>query len=55
LVSIKEYKDEKDFHKDDNKHLAKNLKFRRYGFVLNNIKRIQPTSYKGRLNFFEVK
>ncbi|MBC8501261.1 MAG: ASCH domain-containing protein [DPANN group archaeon] len=55
LVDVKEYKDEKDFHKDDDKHLARGLGFRKYGFILKNVKRIKPIPYKGQLNFFEVK
>ena len=55
LTEVKEYKSEKDFHKDDKKHLAKNLKFRKYGFILSDITRIKPIPYKGQLNFFNVK
>ena len=38
---------------DYRKHFAKN--FVRYGYLLRNIKRINPVPYKGKLNFFEVK
>ena len=53
IVDVKEYKNKKDFNKDYNKHFAKN--FVKYGFILKNIKRINPRHYKGSLNFFEVK
>ena len=53
LVNVKEYKNKKEFDEDYRKHFAKN--FVRYGYLLRNIKRINPVPYKGKLNFFEVK
>ncbi len=53
LVDVKEYKNKEEFDKDYEKHFARN--FVRYGFVLKNIKRINPVPCKGQLNFFEVK
>lgn len=53
LVDVKEYKNEKEFKNDYNKHFAKT--FVRYGYLLRNIKRIKPIPYKGKLNFFEVR
>ncbi len=54
LVDVKNYKNSKEFQKDNNKHLAL-AKYKPYGYLLKNIKRIKPIEYKGQLNFFEVK
>ena len=54
LVEVKEYKDEKEFLQDQNKHLANNIKWGKYGFILKDVKRINPIPCKGQLNFFEV-
>ena len=53
LVGVKEYnKDE--FEKDKNKHLA-DSSFGSFGFVLKDVKRINPIPAKGKLNFWEFK
>ena len=52
LVGVNKYKNEKEFNKDKNKHLA-NRKFGKYGFILKNVKRIKPIPAKGQLNFWE--
>ena len=53
LIGVKEYNNKEEFDKDYDKHFAKT--FVRYGFILKNAKKIEPTPCKGRLNFFEVK
>ena len=53
IVDVKEYKNKEDFDNDYEKHFAKN--FVRYGFILKNVKKINPVSFKGQINFFEVK
>ena len=53
LVSVKAYKNAKEFAKDKKKHLAFS-KFKDYGYILTNVKRIKPRPYKGQLGFFEV-
>ena len=55
LVDVKKYISEEDFLKDSDKHLAKEFKFGKYGFILKDVKRIKQIPYKGQLNFFEVK
>jgi len=55
LADVKEYKNEKEFLRDSDKHLALDMKWGNFGFILTNIKRIKPIKYKGQLNFFEVK
>ena len=54
LIGVKIYNNEEEFLKDSNKHLAKEFKYGKYGFILRNMKRIKPVPYKGKLNFFEV-
>jgi len=56
LVSTKEYKDRAEWDADADKHCAKDLwdGRKRYGFLLKNVKRVQPKPCKGMLNFFEV-
>ena len=54
LVDVKKYKNEMEFNKDKNKHLA-TKKWGRYGFILKNVKRIKPIPAKGKLNFWEFK
>ena len=53
LVDVKKYKNSKDFQKDNKKHLAL-AKYKPYGYILKNAKRIKPIKYKGALNFFDV-
>lgn len=55
LVDIKEYKNEKEFLEDKDKHLASSMKWGSYGFILKNPERITPIKHKGQLGFFEVK
>ncbi len=52
LIKVKKYDDAKEFIKDKNLHLA-TRDWGKYGFVLNNTKRIKPVSAKGQLNFWE--
>lgn len=54
LVDVKIYNNKKDFLKDSDKHLASNMKFGKYGFILTDIERIKPVNQKGQLGFFEV-
>lgn len=54
LSGVKEYKSDEEFNKDKNKHLA-TKNWGKYGFILENVKRIKPTSAKGQLNFWEFK
>lgn len=54
LTDVKEYKNSKEFQKDNKKHLALS-KYKRYGYLLKDVKRIKPKPYKGQLSFFEVK
>ena len=55
LVDVTVYNSKKEFLKDRNKHLFIRLpNFPVYGFVLENVKRIEPTKFKGSLGFFEV-
>lgn len=51
LVDVIEYKDEADFKKDQNKHLASS-DYGKFGFVLENAKRIKEVPAKGQLNFW---
>ncbi|PJE81808.1 ACP synthase [Candidatus Pacearchaeota archaeon CG10_big_fil_rev_8_21_14_0_10_32_42] len=52
LIDVKEYKNESEYQKDRNKHLA-NSSWGKYGFILKNFKRIKPIPAKGKLNFWE--
>jgi hypothetical protein len=54
LVDVKVYKDKKEFAKDEGLHLA-TKDWGKYGFVLENIKRLKPIPAKGQLNFWEFK
>jgi len=56
VVDVKEYKTKEDFDSDFDKHFATTYVFDKklYGFVLRNVKRIEPKPLKGQLNFFEV-
>ena len=51
IYDVKKYIDEKDFQKDQDKHLA-NSKYGKYGFLLRNAKRMEEIPAKGRLNFW---
>ena len=52
LVDVKHYKNEEEHKKDGNLHLATNS-WGNHGFVLEDIKRINPVPAKGKLNFWE--
>lgn len=53
LVDVKKYRDESDFVKDRDKHLA-TWEWGNNGFILENVKRVKPISAKGKLNFWEA-
>ena len=57
LISVKEYSTKKQFLAEAHKHLVKSCDWnkKRYGFILKNIKRLNPKPAKGQLNFFEIK
>ncbi len=52
LVDVKEYKNEMRHLADKNKHLA-NSSWGKYGFILENAKRINPIKAKGKLGFWD--
>ncbi|MEK6879293.1 MAG: ASCH domain-containing protein [Nanoarchaeota archaeon] len=54
LIDVKQYKNEPEFLKDKDKHLA-DFKFGNHGFVLKNAERIKPIPCKGKLNFWNYK
>lgn len=53
LTQVKHYQNAEHHAKDKDKHLA-SLEWGNYGFILENVKRLPLTPYKGKLNFFEV-
>ena len=52
LVDVKPYKDEEEFNKDKNLHLADSA-WENFGFVLKDVKRINPIFARGQLNFWD--
>lgn len=52
LINVKKYDNENELLRDKNLHLA-DVNWGKYGFVLNDTKRIKPISAKGQLNFWE--
>lgn len=54
LIEVKKYDSEKEHKKDRNLHLASSS-WGSYGFILDNVKRINQVPCKGKLNFFEFK
>ena len=54
LIDVKHYKDDEDFNKDENLHLA-NSSWGKFGFVLKDAKRINPILARGQLNFWDFK
>ena len=54
LIDVKNYKKTNDFEKDKKLHLA-NKDWGGYGFILNDIKRIDFIPCRGNLNFWEFK
>lgn len=51
IVNVKKYDDKREFNEDKSKHLA-NKNWGKYGFVLDNIKRVKPIPAKGMLGFW---
>ena len=62
LVSVKEYPTDEEYLKDSDKHLGSKEGLeefgwagkKKYGFLLENVKKIEPVQFKGQLNFFET-
>jgi len=56
LKYVKEYNSQKEFLEDVNKHLGESFygSYVGYGFVLDNIKRVEPFPAKGKLNFWNL-
>ncbi len=52
LLDVKKYQDEDEFIEDNEKHLATS-EWGRYGFVLENARRINKIPCKGKLGFWE--
>lgn len=52
LVDVKKYDNDGEFLKDKNLHLA-DKSWGGYGFILDNVRRIEPIPAKGQLNFWE--
>lgn len=52
LVDVKKYLNNSEHTKDKNKHLA-NSSWGNFGFILKNVKRIEPIPAKGKLGFWE--
>ncbi len=52
LIEVKHYKNEKEHNQDKNLHLASNF-WGNYGFILENVERINPIPAKGQLNFWD--
>jgi len=52
LVKVKKYKNNEEFEKDKNLHLA-TKSWGNFGFTLKNAQRIKPISAKGNLGFWE--
>ena len=53
LVDVKKYETPEQHKKDKEKHLA-DSSWGKYGFVLKNVKRIEPIPAKGMLGFWEI-
>ncbi|MGC9309281.1 MAG: ASCH domain-containing protein [Candidatus Nanoarchaeia archaeon] len=54
LIDVKKYNNEKEQEKDKHLHLASGL-WGKYGFILKNVKRLNPIPYKGKLGFWNYK
>ena len=52
LINVKKYNDKEEHRKDKKFHLASDF-WGNYGFILNDIKRVKETSYKGKLGFWD--
>ena len=56
LSDVKKYTSEQDFVADKNKHFSLNFSKPKYGFLLENPKKLnKPISIPGQLGFFEIK
>ena len=53
LADVKHYNNNKEFEKDKKLHLA-DLSWGKYGFILKDVKRINPVPAKGKLNFWNM-
>jgi len=56
LVDVVVYNNKDDFLHDNSRHLSINANkdYPVYGFVLENVKKIKPIKYKGKLGFFDI-
>ena len=56
ILDVKVYSSPERFLEDDKKHMAGFHGYSRpvYGFILDNVKRVNPIPQKGFMNFFEV-
>jgi hypothetical protein len=52
LIDVRHYLNEEEFDKDKNLHLA-SREWGDFGFMLNNVARIEPLPAKGKLNFWD--
>ena len=52
LVKVKKYENEEEHKKDKNLHLASSS-FGMYGFILEDVERVEPIYCRGRLGFWE--
>lgn len=52
LIDVKHYTNKNEFNKDKSLHLA-NSDFGEYGLMLKDVRRVNPISAKGQLNFWE--
>ncbi len=52
LIGVKKYGDEEEHKKDKDKHLA-DSSWGKFGFILEDAKRIEPIPAKGKLGFWE--
>jgi hypothetical protein len=53
LIDVKTYENEEEHSKDKDLHLASSS-WGNHGFILENPIKIEPISFKGKLNFFET-
>lgn len=54
LVNVKEYKTKEEHNKDKNLHLASDF-WGNFGFVLENVQRVEKIPVKGNLGFWDFK
>ncbi|MBU2616955.1 MAG: ASCH domain-containing protein [Nanoarchaeota archaeon] len=55
LIGVKKYSDNDELEKDNSKHLAETGEWGGYGFLLEDVKRINAIPAKGKLNFWDFK